>query len=290
MILKFIKRKILQLMPSFLVIKKEYKDTFGRDLNLKNPSTFNEKIQWLKLYDRKKEYTQFVDKVLVRSFVEQTIGSEYLIPIIGVFKNFNEINFESLPNRFVIKTNNSSGGVIVCLDKNSFDIENARRTINKKLSENFYINTREYPYKHIKPRIIIEEFIGENEKNPIDYKILSFNGVPDNVMVCIERETGHPKFYFFDLEWNLLRYNKQGRDVKVNVDIPKPKNFSKMLEIAEKLSKDIPLLRIDLYNINGKIYFGEMTFYPDSGLDKNLLPEYDRLLGAKIMLPKEKIR
>lgn len=275
-------------MPSSFVIKKEYKDVFGKELSFKNPETLNEKIQWLKLYDRKREYTKFVDKVLVRSHIAKTIGPEYLIPLLGVYKSFEEIDFHSLPNKFVIKTNNSSGGVVPCLDKSNFDIQTAKRIINSKLHSNFYNVTREYPYKHIKPRIVIEEFIGEGDKYPLDYKILCFNGVPDNIMVCSGRETGNTKFFFFDLDWNLLRYNKQGRDAPIDFTISKPKNFDKMIEIAKELSKGIPLLRVDLYNVNGKIYFGEMTFYPDGGFDRNILPEYDRLLGAKIKLQRRK--
>lgn len=285
-----LKKQILQLMPSKYVIKKEYKDVFNKKLNLKKPTTFNEKIQWLKLYDKNNDYTRLVDKVLVRTYVENLIGSEFLIPIIGVFKTFDDINFDSLPSKFVIKTNNSSGGVVPCLDKTLFDADRAKKIINEKLHHNFYKISREYPYKHIKPCIIVEEFIGSGNEYPYDYKILCFNGAPDNIMVCVGRETGNTKFYFFDLNWRLLRYNKQSLELPLDFKIPKPKNFDKMISIARELSKGIPLLRVDLYNVDGKLYFGELTFYPDGGFDSNLLPEFDLLLGNKLIIPKEKKR
>ena len=282
-----IKRFILKHLPSKIIVSREFKDVFGYKLDLKHPKTLNEKIQWLKVYDKKDSYTLLVDKIAVRKYVANTIGESYLIPLLGEYDNFDDIDFEKLPSEFVIKTNNSSGGVVVCRNKDeNFDIEEARKIIDYNLTHNFYEFTREYPYKNIKPSVMVEKYIGK-DKLPADYKILCFNGKADNIMICYDRESKKTKFFFFDLDWNLLRYNYQGLYAEKRFSIPKPDNLTLMIELAEKLSENLPLARIDFYNIDGKIYFGEITLYPDSGYDKNILPEFDLLLGNKLKLPLE---
>lgn len=275
----------LKWLPDDIYLRLVYKAIMNKKLNLKNPVTFNEKLQWLKINDRKTIYTKLVDKYEVRDYISNIIGEEYLIPLLGVYDNFNEIEFEKLPESFVLKCTHDSGGVVICKDKSKFDKEMARRKINNSLKRNYYYACREWPYKNIKPRIICEQMINsENGKLPVDYKFHCFNGKVDNVMLCVDRDSGNPKFYFFDREWNLLRYNKTGINADENFTLPKPKMIDKMFDIAEELAKDLPFVRVDLYCENNKIYFGELTFFPDSGFDSNLLEETDLLFGNKIKL------
>lgn len=262
-----------------------YKSKMNKKLDLDNPVTFNEKLQWLKINDRNAIYTKLVDKYEVRESISSLIGKDYLIPLIDVYDNFDEIDFDDLPNSFVLKCTHDSGGVVICKDKSKFDKEMARRKINNSLKRNYYYTCREWPYKNIKPRIICEQMINsENGKLPVDYKFHCFNGKVDNVMLCVDRDSGNPKFYFFDREWNLLRYNKAGINADKNFTLPKPKMIDEMFNVAEKLAKDLPFVRVDLYCENNKIYFGELTFFPDSGFDSNLLEETDLLFGNKIKL------
>jgi hypothetical protein len=279
---------LLHFLPDSLFLKIQYRLKMGKRLNLDNPKTFNEKSQWLKLHDRKSEYTQIADKYAVRKYITNVLGEEYLIPICGVWDTFDEIEFEKLPNQFVIKCTHDSGSVIICRDKSTFDIKAARKKINKYLKNNFYYFGREWPYKNIKPRIIIEKYmVDESETELKDYKILCFNGIPDNIMVCIERASGTPQYYHFDFEWNFLRLNKWGVNAPKDFTLPKPKSLDKMKEIAQILSKNICLTRIDFYDIHGRLFFGEITFFPQSGFDNDFLPETDILFGKKIVLPME---
>ena len=253
--------------------------------NLKQPSTYNEKIQWLKLNDRKEEYINLVDKYEVREYIKNLIGEEYLIPLIGVWESVDEIPFDKLPKQFVLKGTHNSGGVIVCSDKERLDIEKTKQSLYKTLKRNYYYQGREWPYKFIKPRIICEKYMGESDgRVPEDYKIICFNGEPQNIMVCTGRETGNVKYYFFDFDWNFLPYNRVDVNTPKDFTLPKPKNLEKMKELAEILSKPYDLSRIDLYEIEGKIYFGEVTLYPASGIDIDITKEIDKQWGSKINL------
>ncbi|MDT2865744.1 ATP-grasp fold amidoligase family protein [Vagococcus carniphilus] len=266
-------------------LEMEFKHRMKKVLDLENPITFNEKLQWLKLYDRNPQYTSLVDKYEVRKFVEEKIGEEYLIPLLGVWTDFSDINFEKLPNKFVLKTTHDSGGVVICQNKQELDIDKAKEKINKSLKNNYFYAGREWPYKNVKPKIICEELLEtDNGELPNDYKFSCFNGSVDNVMVAIERNTGKPKFYFFDNEWQLLRYNVSGLNASSDFTLPRPKNIKKMFDVASILSEKFPYVRVDLYYEKDKIYFGELTFYPQSGFDSNLLPETDLLFGSMINL------
>ncbi len=275
--------KLIKLNDAFY-LKIIYYQTFNKKLDLSNPKTFNEKLQWLKLYDRNPEYTKMVDKYEVKKYVAEKIGEEYIIPTIGIYDSFEEINFKELPDQFVIKCTHDSGGIVICKDKSNFNIEETRKKINKCMKNNYYRNWREWPYKNVKPRIIIEKYMEDKNKELNDYKFFCFDGVADNVMVCLDRKLGKPKFYFFDKDWRLLRINKRGVSAPQNFTISRPDNLDKMFQIANQLSKNIPFSRIDLYNIDGKIYFGEITFYPQSGFDNNLLEKTDIEFGKKIKL------
>lgn len=280
---------LLKWMPDKPFLKLKFKYMMGVKLNIENPQTFNEKLQWLKLYDRNPLYTELVDKLEVRKYIEDTIGKEYLIPLLGSWEKFDDINFSNLPNQFVLKTTHDSGGVVICKDKKNFNISEARKKLNKSLARNYYYTGREWPYKDIKPKIICEALIKtDNGELPNDYKFHCFNGKVDNVMVCTARETGSPRFYFFDDEWNLLKYNITGKNAPENFTLDRPKGTDRMFEIAKKLSLNLPFVRVDLYCEEGRIFFGEFTFYPESGFDTNLLSDTDKKFGEKIILDKQK--
>lgn len=288
--------KLTKLFPSLFpdawYLRAYYFFEMGRELNLNSPVLYSEKLQWLKIHNRKPEYAMMVDKIRVKDYVTSLIGKEFIIPTIAVYSSFEEIDFDKLPDQFVLKCNHDSGNIIVCKDKEKLDIDRARNVLIDALHTDFYLRGREWPYKNIKRRIMAETFLSTQDEpfynhfGMTDFKFSCFNGEVHDVMVCLERESGETKFYFFDKDWNLLRYNKRGKAAPEGFTIPKPENFDKMIEIAETLSNNIPYLRVDLYNVAGKIYFGEMTFFPQSGFDPNLLPETENLYGDLIELPK----
>lgn len=430
-VIRVIKEKALRLLPDAIYLKRVYKRHMGKSLDLKNPKLFNEKLQWLKLYNRKPEYTTMVDKYAVKQYISDKIGVEYVIPTIGVWDDFDQIDFEALPNQFVLKCTHDSGGLVVCRDKSKLDMRAVREKLQTSLSNDFFYLGREWPYKDVPHKIIAEQYMADNyrdykyfcmdsaprmtliysehftktglkevfydesyklqhshrieeilpifpmihpkqhhlmkqfaesllrkisfsridyyeinereyfaeitffpesgfdEFNPqesdisfghwkklsqsgykfyaedcsiiiydsyynnkshkslVDYKFFCFNGVAESVMVCTDRDTGCPKFYFFDKKWNLKKYNIRGKEAPQGFTLPKPKSIDKMFSIAEKLSKGIPYVRVDLYSIDDLIYFGEMTFFPDSGFDKNLLQEADENWGEMLTLPKK---
>lgn len=266
-----------------LYLKIRYYLEMGKRLDLNNPITMNEKLQWLKLYNRKPEYTTMVDKILVKEYVANIIGEEYIVPLLGVWRLPEEIDFESLPNQFVLKTNHSGGntGVIIVKDKNKIDRSAIVEKLRASLKSDIYATFREWPYKNVERKVFAEAYLGDDLA---DYKFYCYNGYADAVMICVDRQIGDPKFYFFDKEWNLKRYNKRGKEAPAAFTLPKPDGVDKMFELASVLSKDIPYARVDFYNVKGKIYFGEITFFPASGFDKNRLPESDALFGEMIRL------
>lgn len=280
------------IVPDSWYLKYRYKQVFGKPLNLKNPQTFNEKIQWLKLYDRNPLYTKLVDKVAVKDWVKNRIGEEYIIPNLAVWNNVSQINWDMLPNQFVIKCNHDAASYVICTNKTKLDITSAAMKLRNCLKTDYYrYENKQWAYKGIKRKILAEAFIKDSNDISIgltDYKFFCFNGVVDCVMVSVDRHVGTPKFYFYDREWNILRYNYRSIQLDEKFSLKKPTNFDKMWEIAEILSADIPFVRVDLYNCSGKIFFGEMTFYPDGGADANLLAETELRFGNKLILPNKK--
>lgn len=275
-------------VPSKLLLKLKYQALMKSKLNINSPITFNEKIQWLKLYDKNPVYTNLVDKYEVRKYISNTIGEEYLIPLIGVWNKFEEIDFSELPNQFVLKCTHDSGGVIVCKDKSNLDIEKAKKKINSALKRNYYYSGREWPYKNIRPKIICEKYmVEESGAELMDYKFMCFNGEVKCSFVCLNRnlQTGL-NVDFYDMEWNRMPFERHYSSS--GTAILKPKNFDKMVEFAGKLSKNIPFLRVDLYEINARLYFGELTLYPGSGFEEFTPESYDYLLGSWIKLPNRK--
>lgn len=259
----------------------------GQKLNLENPQAFQEKLQWLKLHNRKPEYTQMVDKCEAKKYVASIIGEEYIIPTLGVWNTFDEIDFSQLPNKFVLKCTHDSGRVIICKDKTHFDINYARKRINKALRTNYFLRGREWPYKNVKRRIIAEQFMEETShpKLPlIDYKFYCFNGEPKYCQVIQDRNTKET-IDFFDMDWKHQEFVGLNPAADPAAVCPeKPKDFDVMKTIAHDLSKDIPFARIDLYEIQDKTFFGEITLYPASGFGAFHPKHYEEILGKMISI------
>ncbi len=276
---------LLKWMPNKTFLKIRFYCETGYKLNLNNPQSFNEKIQWLKLYDQKTEYINFVDKVEVRKIVSEKIGEEYLIPILAVYDSVDEIDLDDLPDSFVLKCTHDSGGVIICKDKNKFDFRNAKKKLKKLLKINFFYYGREWPYKHIKPRIICEKYMMDDEIGELrDYKLMCFNGEVKCSFVCLNRKSESGlNVDFYDLSWNLMPFERKYSNSKSY--LKKPINYNKMIELAEKLSNNLPFIRVDFYEVNGKLYFGELTLYPGSGFEEFTPGSYDYMLGSWIDLP-----
>lgn len=272
------------LIPDSVYTRLKFKKNLHRWPDLKNPKTFNEKLCWLKLNHREPLMSVMVDKAEAKRYVAGIIGDGYIIPTYGLWSSAEDIDFDSLPQKFVMKGTHDSGRVIVCEDKSSLDIAAARKEMQRSLDRDFYAITREWPYKNVPHRIIAEQFIQQSDGGLNDYKFFCFNGHADSVMVCIDRNIGAPKFYFFDRDWNLLRLNKRGAAAPEGFTLPKPEGIEKMFEIASTLSKGQPFVRVDLYNVDGKIYFGELTFYPDGGVDPNILLSTDEHWGKLLDL------
>ena len=293
-ITKFFQKKISVdyeqtcILPDKMYIKRKYKKRMGKEVNLKKPVTYSEKIQWLKLYDRRPEYTIMADKYLAKDYVANIIGKEYIIPTLGVWERVEDIDFGSLPNQFVLKTTHDSGGVVICKDKQSFDEYNAKETLKKSLQCNYYLHSREWVYKNIKPRVIAEVFLEDRIKNDlIDYKFYCFDGVA-KAMYIAQGRPNNTRFDYFDIDCNHLPL-KYGYD-NSEYPIEKPAEYERMIEIAEALSKGIPHVRVDLFDVEGHIYFGEMTFADGSGMTPFEPDEWDKTFGDWIKLPKKRRR
>lgn len=263
-----------------------YKEHMGKNLNLDNPKTFNEKLQWLKLNNRNTMYTKLVDKYEVREYVSKVIGSNYLIPLLGVFDSCEEIDFDKLPNQFVLKLTHDSGTVIICKDKTKLNRKQTISKLKKGLKRKYFYLYREWPYKNVKPRIIAEKYMKDNNSSELnDYKFYCFNGEPKMMFIITERGND-PKINFFDMDFNEI--NLQQGFKKGEKKLEKPKKFDEMIKLARKLSYGIPHVRVDFYIINGKVYFGELTFFDSAGLEKFEPEKYDEILGSYIDLNKIK--
>ena len=272
-------------MPDEEFLRKKYKHQLHKELNLENPKDFNEKLQWLKLYNRNPEYPQMVDKVTVKDYIAKRIGEEHIIPTIGVYDKYEDIDFSKLPDQFVIKCTHDSASTFVCSDKNTFDFKKAKKWIKMRLRTNYAMLGREWPYYSVKPRIIIEKFmIDESGTELKDYKFFCFNGKVKCFSVDFNRFTRHRANYYTP-EFELLTLGKKLCPPDPDQKLKKPQHLDEMISIAEQLSAGIPFLRVDLYNINGHIYFGELTLFPASGFSPFVTDEWDRTLGDWITLP-----
>ena len=278
--------KVCRFIPDKLWIQIKYRMFFGHFCNLQTPRTYNEKLQWLKLYNRKPEYTQMVDKYEAKKYVADIIGEQYIIPTLGVWDRFEDIDFDTLPNRFVLKCTHDSGGLVICRDKSKLDISEARKIINKSLNRNYYYMHREWPYKNVRPQIIAEKYMEDESGYELkDYKWFCFDGVPKALYIAKDRgvEGEETKFDFYDEEFNHLPFTN-GHPNSTHCRL-KPQGFEKMKELAAKLSQGHPHLRVDFYDINGKIYLGELTFYHWSGMVPFEPEEWDYKFGEWIKLP-----
>ena len=283
-----IKHELLKLIPDSIYLRIVYKKMMGKTLNLRNPETFSEKLQWLKLHDRNPLYTTLVDKYTVKSWVAEKIGDSYVIPTLGVWNKFEDIDFEKLPNKFVLKCTHDSGSLVVCKDKSSFNRELAGKKLNDCLKRNFYYQWREWPYKNVLPRIIAEPYVeDQNGAELRDYKFYTFNGEPKYLMLASNRQSQDKPFFidYFDMDFNLLPLKDSYHPNNGYEVLHKPKNFDKMKELARILAKGIPHVRIDFYEANGKVLFGEMTFFDNSGFLPFKPEKYDKIWGECLKLP-----
>lgn len=290
MILYFMDRIRVIRLPDKLYLQLMYKYELDLDLNIKVPQSFNAKLQWLKLYDRNPKYTKMVDKYEAKKYVSNIIGEEYIIPTLGIYNKFEDINFNELPNQFVIKCTHDSGGLFIVKDKTNFDINKARKIICKSLKRNYYYYGREWPYKNVKPRIIIEKYIEDTKQKDLrDYKFFCFNGEP-KLMYLSEGLENHAtaSMSFYDMNFKLTDCKR--RDYKQLNYIPeKPKTFEQMKDFSRRLSKGIPHLRVDFYEIDGHLYFGELTFSTCAGFILFEDDKWNYKLGDMLELPNEKI-
>ncbi len=261
-----------------------WKHRMNYPLNLDNPRRYNEKLQWMKLYDRRDVYTKMVDKYEAKEYVQDIIGSEYVIPTIAVWNNTEDIEWDKLPNQFVLKCTHDSGGLVICKDKTTLDRKKAIDKLKKSLQNDFYMAAREWPYKNVPRRIIAEQYMeDEKTKELRDYKFFCFNGVPKALFVATERQNREePYFDFFDMEFNHLEM-KHGHPNAPNLP-EKPKCFEEMKVIAAKLSEGYPHLRVDLYEVNGKVYFGELTLFHHTGMVNFEPASWDDTFGSWIDL------
>ena len=267
-------------------LEKRYFQITGKNMDINNPETYSAKIQWLKLYDPNPLRTQLTDKVAVREWISKKIGSEYLIPSYGFFNHFDDINFNDLPNQFVIKTNHSSGWNLIVKDKQKFNKRKAKKTIETWLSRDYaFWSEFEIHYSPILPKIIIEKYM-EDKDHPgslTDYKFLCFNGKPSFVWVDFDRYQNH-KRNVYDMNWKLQPFTQMTYPNFLG-EVKCPENFDKMKELVTILCQGFIHVRVDLYNINGKIYFGEMTFTNGSGFEQLYPTEYEKIIGELIHLP-----
>lgn len=278
-------RGYLKWMPDALYLKIVFPMHTGYKLDLKKPKTFNEKLQWLKLYDRNPAYTQMVDKYGVREYIAKKIGEEYLIPLLGVWDRFEDIDFSQLPDQFVLKCNHDGGSasVFICKDKDKLDVKKVQKKISKSLKRNFYYSSREWPYKNVKPRIIVEKYMVDESGELRDYKVLCFNGKAKLIEYHSGRFGNHTQD-FYDIAWTKTNISQGGEESVSSTIAKMPQCLETMLNLSEKLAAGIPHVRIDWYIVQGKLYFGEITFFDGSGYCPFDVFQDDLTIGSWIKL------
>lgn len=273
---------LLRMVPDAAFLKVQYYLKLGEKLNLKSPVLYNEKLQWLKLYDQKPHYLRYVDKLEVREYVGETVGKKYLIPEIARYDRLEDVDWDALPNRFVLKCTHGSSSNILCRDKRALDLKKAKAAVRGYMKRNWFDISREWPYKGIQPRILVEEFLeSETGDVPLDYKILCFSGEPKYIIVDVDRYRGHKRNYY-DTDWNPVKvFNRHPNYEGV---IPRPEKLDEMLSVARALSNGLPQIRVDLYAVFKKIYFGEMTFFHGYGMEVFRPREFELAMGDRIKL------
>ena len=280
-----IKKNWLRWMPDKPYLRVLYYAYTGKKLNLKNPTTYNEKLQWLKLYDHNPIYKKMVDKYDAKKIVAERIGEEYIIPTLGVWNRPEEIDFDGLPDKFVLKTTHDSGGIMIIDKREGYDRNKINAFFNKRLTHSTYEIQREWPYKDVPKRIIAEQYMEDEKTHELrDYKFFCFDGEVKCMFIATDRQSDKPTaFDFFDPEfhWMDLRHGHPNAEVKPE----KPINFELMKQLAAKLSEGLPQVRVDLYEINGKVFFGEMTFFHHGGIVPFDPDKWDKIFGEWIQLP-----
>lgn len=275
--------RCLTWIPDSVYLRILYRQQTGKRLNLRNPQTFNEKLQWLKINNRNPLFTQMVDKVGVREIIAKTVGEEYLVPILGVWNTVEEIDFDALPNQFVLKCTHDSGDLIICRNKQELDIEKAKEKLRRGLNTDLYLKGREWPYKNVKPRVYGEVYMSDEDSDQLtDYKVYCFNGEPKLIQVDYDRFTNH-KRQFYNTAWELtnIAWHLPSDMTK---ELPKPAGLEKILEISNLFAKEIPFLRVDFYVVGKKLYIGETTFFPGAGFGKWMPEGTDEVLGQWLTL------
>jgi len=271
---------LLSFVPDEPYIKLVYRIKTGKNLNLKNPQTVNEKLNWLKLHNKHEEYTELVDKLKVRKYITEKLSAEYLFPLLGEWDSFDEIDFDSLPESFVLKCNHDSGSVKIIKDKGKADKKALRKFFNGRLSMNSYNFGREYPYKNVKPKIFAEKLMKSSDGKGIrDYKFFCFDGEPKLMFVASDREND-VRFDFFDMSFNHLDIYNIHQNAETVPE--KPKNFERMKDLCRVLTKGMKTVRLDLYEIDAKVYFGEFTFFHGGGFYEFFPEEWNKKLGDLI--------
>lgn len=285
---KLTKTKLYNYLPDKWAVSIKYRNHFYKKLDLKNPQTFNEKLQWLKLYDRRPEYTRMVDKYLAKDYVAGIIGREYIIPTLGVWRSFDEINFNSLPDQFVLKCNHGSGDVVICKDKSAFDKEAARKKLTAALAQDYYLVSREWPYKNVERLILAEQYIEDSVTHDArDYKFFCFGGEVKCYKVDFNRFTEHRANWYLR-DGSLMPYGETVCPPCFDRQLELPESLPQMILLAERLAAGIPFLRVDFYHVNNTIYSGELTFYPASGLHPFTDEALDIQMGQWLTLPEHK--
>ena len=275
--------EIYNKMPDEEFLKKRYRKRLGRTLELSDPSTFSEKMQWLKLNNRRPEYAVMVDKFAAKNYVANILGDKYVTPTLGVWDHYAEIDFDSLPEKFVLKCTHNSGGLMICNDRKTVDWDKGRKQIENALMKNYYLSSREWPYKDVPPRIIAEEYLENNEEGLHDYKIWCFNGEPVYIQYITGRIGDQTYERFYNLNWELQNFSYHNPLMKEPVK--RPDCLEELLWAASELAKNQPFVRTDFYVLeDGSIRFGEITFYPMSGMEQWHPVEMDRILGDRIDL------
>lgn len=280
----FVNHRLLNWMPDKPYLQIFYYAEFGKFIDFKNPKTFNEKLNWLKLYYRRPDLITLVDKYEVKKYIADKIGEQHVIPTLGVWDKFKDINFNELPNQFVLKCTHDSGGLVVCKDKSKLNLKEVKAKIEKSLTNNYYLWTREWPYKGVKPRIIAEKYMEDQETGELrDYKFFCFNGEPKLMFVASERGLKNTKFDFYDMQFHHMNIVQHYPNSEYSIE--KPEHFEKMVMLAEKLSEGFPHVRVDFYEANGQVYFGEMTFYHFGAIVPFETEEWDKKIGDWLVLP-----
>lgn len=274
-------------LPDIAFLKMAYRRGTGNKLHLNPPITYTEKLQWIKLFDRNPIYRTMVDKYAVKKYVADIIGDDHIVPLLGVWDKPEEIEWSSLPNQFVLKTNHDCGGLVICKDKSKLDIEAASKKLSKSLKCNYWLAGREWPYKDMARKIIAEKYIEDSTGGLVDYKVMCFNGKPRLIQVHLGRYTNKHTQDFYDINWNKTEIAQISSGHVSDELIDKPDCFDEMIEMSRKLSISIPHVRVDWYIVNNHLYLGELTFFDASGFDKFIPDKYNYIIGDWITLPEK---